>query len=123
MANPVKGEASLKLKDGRQFVIVMDMEALVEAETAYGKPLAQLMADVSGGFVGASRALLYGSLRANHPDVSLRDASGLFMADPDAVSQALNDAVESGFPDASAEGNVPKPQRGKNSGRSGAKQG
>lgn len=121
MPNVLKGEVKLKLADSREFVLVMDMEALVEAETAYGKPLQQMMADAAQGFVGASRALLYGALRTKHPAITLREASQLFMDDPDAVSQALSDAVEAGFPKASAEGNAPRP-RGKTSGSSGAKQ-
>ena len=68
--NPVKGEVPLKLSDGREFVLVLDFEALVEAESAYGKPLAQVMADAATGFVGATRALLYGALRAKHPAVT-----------------------------------------------------
>jgi hypothetical protein len=128
MANPVKGEVPLGLSDGRVFVLVMDMEALVEAETAYGKPLQQVMADASKGFIGASRALLFGALRAKHPDVTLREASAMFMSDPDAAGEALTAAVEAGFPDAkaSAEGKARAKPRGslpsgKISGRSGVK--
>lgn len=124
MANPVKGEVPLNLVDGRTFVLVMDMEALVEAEAAYGKPLAQVMADAAAGFVGASRALLYGALRAKHPTTSLREASALFASDSEAVGEALTAAVEAGFPDVSAGGNVPRPKPnplGKRSGGSGAK--
>jgi hypothetical protein len=120
--NPVKGEVGLTLSDGRKLTLVMDMEALVEAESAYGKPMAQVMADASAGFVGASRALLYGALRAKHPDVSLRDASAMFASDADAVGQALTQAVEKGFPDAAnAEGKQGARPRGKTSGSSGAK--
>ena len=122
MPNPIKGEVPLKLSDGREFVLVLDMEALVEAETAYRKPLAQLMADASAGFVGASRALLYGAMRAHHPSVTLRDASAMFMQHGEEVSQALSDAAEAAMPEASsAEGNVEKPPRGPTSGGSGAK--
>jgi hypothetical protein len=122
MANSVKGEVPLKLGDGQGFTLVMDMEALVEAEGAYGKPMAQMMADAGQGFVGASRALLYGALRAKHPDLTLRDASGMLASDGEAVAAAISDAVEKGFPDAkaSAGGKVPHP-RGKRSGSSGAK--
>lgn len=124
--NKLKGEIPLNLSDGREFVLVMDMEALVEAESAYGKPLSEMMADASRGFIGASRALLYGALRAKHPAVSLRDASGIFMADADAAGDALTAAVEAGFPDTktSTEGNGTRPKPsppGKRSGASGAK--
>jgi hypothetical protein len=124
MPNPIKGEVPLKLSDGREFVLVLDFEALVEAEAAYGKPLARVMADAGAGFVGASRALLYGALRANHPAITLRDASGLFLEHAEAVSEALEKAAAAAFTeDASAEGNGGKPRRGKTSGSSGAKPG
>src|SRR6478609_4662181 len=119
--NPIKGEVPLRLSDGREFVLVLDFEALVEAEGAYGKPLAQVMADASAGFVGASRALLYGALRAKHPGITLRDASALFLEHADDVSAALEQAATAAFPDASAEGNAGSPQRGPTSGGSGAK--
>lgn len=123
MPNPIKGETPLKLNDGREFTLVLDMEALVQAETAYGKPLPKMMADASEGFVGASRALLYGALLTKHPKTTLGEATALFMADAEAVAEALSEAVENGFPEASAEGNVGKPRRGKRSGGSGAKRG
>ena len=121
--NPIRGETPLKLSDGRTMTLVMDMEALVEAETAYGKPLQQMMADASQGFIGASRALLYGALRAKQPGMTLREASALFMTDPDAASEAIAAAVEAGFPDAAGDkkpGND-KRRAGKTSGGSGAK--
>jgi hypothetical protein len=123
--NPIKGEVPLKLSDGREFVLVLDIEALVEAEAAYGKPVAQVMADASAGFIGASRALLYGSLRARHPSITLREASAI-MVDGEHVLDALSAAAEAAMPsDASTEGNAARPKpspRGKSSGRSGAKQ-
>lgn len=123
MPNSVKGEVLLKLSDGREFTLVLDMEALVQAETAYGKPLPKMMADASEGFVGASRALLYGALLTKHPKMTLGEATALFMADAEAVAEALAEAVEKGFPEVSAEGNGGKPRRGKTSGGSGAKRG
>lgn len=123
MPNQIKGEVPLRLSDGREFVLVMDMEALVEAESSYGKPLPQMMADAATGFVGASRALLYGALRAKHGGIGLRDASAMFMSDPDTVADALSAAVEAGFPDAakSAEGKDGPRPRGKTSGANGVK--
>lgn len=122
MANPVKGEVPLNLTDGRKLTLVLDFEALVEAEGAYGKPLPQMMGDASQGFVGAVRALLYGALRAKHPQITLRDASALFQTDAEAVSASLEQAASAAFPkeqSGSAEGKAPQP--GKTSGRSGAK--
>jgi hypothetical protein len=125
MANAVRGEVPLKLEDGREFTLVLDFDALVEAEGAYGKPLAQMMGDLSGGFVGSIRAVLWGAMRAKHPDIALRDVSAMVLSNGEAIGTALTAAVEAAFPDASAEGKAPaaKAQRGKASGASGAKRG
>jgi hypothetical protein len=95
----LKGEVPLTLADGREFTLILDMEALIEAEGAYGAPLAQLMSDTVSGFVRAGRAMLYGAFRAKHPEVSLRDAGVMFGTDSDAINQALERAVIAAFPD------------------------
>ena len=120
--NPVLGEAALNLKDGRTLTLVLDFEALVAAETAYGKPLAMTLADANAGFVGATRSLLFGTLQAKHPEMTLREATGIFMSDGDAVSAALEAASVAAYPAEDKEsGKVPR-QRGKTSGANGAKQ-
>lgn len=121
--NPVLGEAALRLKDGRTFTLVLDFEALVAAETAYGKPLAQTLADANDGFVGATRSLLFGALQAKHPEITPRDATGIFMSDGAAVSAALEAASVAAYPAEDRETGKARPQRGKNSGGNGAKRG
>lgn len=113
----------MKLKDGRIFTLVLDFEALVAAEAAYGKPLAQTLADANLGFVGATRALLFGALQARHPEITPRDATDIFMSDGDAVSAALEAASVAAYPAEDREPGKARPQRGKNSGRNGAKRG
>jgi hypothetical protein len=98
MANPLKGEAMLRLEDGREFRLVLDFEAFVVAEQMYGRPLPSLMADAGAGFVGAIRAMLYGALQQNHRLLTLADATAIFMADGDAVSEALERAGIDAFP-------------------------
>lgn len=125
MTNPIKGEVPLTLSDERELVLVFDMEALIEAEEAYGKPLPELMIDLAHGYMRAGRALLFGALRAKHPEISMRDAGEMFRADTVAINTALEQALTAAFPKAGAqeeEGNVPPP-RGKRSGRSGVKRG
>ncbi len=125
MANPVKGEVPLVLKDGRYFSIVLDMEALVEAESAYGKPLGKLMADAAQGFMGATAAVLQGALSRHH-QVTRGEVLAMLGTDQEAVTDALSKAGEAAFPEVSAGGNVsgaPAKPRGKSSGRSGAKRG
>jgi hypothetical protein len=125
MTNPIKGEVPLVLADGRRFVLVLDIEALVDAEAAYEKPMAILLSDVSQGFLGATAALLQGALQRLNP-VSRREALEMLTTDQGEVSRALTAAVELAYPEQSAGGKAaaaaPRP-RGKASGRSGAKPG
>lgn len=126
MTNPIRGEATLMLKDKREFELVLDFEALVAAETAYGKPLAQTLSDANAGFVGATRSLLFGTLQANHGDLTLKDATEIFMLDGDAVSSALEAATTAAFPTEAEDKKAGKEKpallpRGKPSGRNGAK--
>lgn len=121
--NTLKGEALLTLEDGSSFTLVLDFDALIDAESVYGKPLSKLMADASAGFIGAVRALLLGALRRHHPDLTAADASGMLQTDFDAVGAAMQAATEAAFP--SAEGKEPGKARqaGSSSGTSGAPRG
>lgn len=122
--NPVKGEVPLTLSDGREVVLVFDMEALIEAEAAYDKPLPSLMLDLAGGYMRAGRAMLFGALRSRHPEISMRDAGEMFRADATVINTALERALLAAFPEASAQEGEESPRPpGKNSGRSGAKRG
>ncbi|MAG24956.1 hypothetical protein CMI47_05190 [Candidatus Pacearchaeota archaeon] len=128
MANAIKGETPLVLSDGREFTLVLDMEALVEAETIYGKPLSKLMEDAMSGFMGAAAAMLQGAA-ARHHGLKRGDALEIIRTDMGEVVEALTRASESAFPDEVEAGNAPAPKpkakkpRGKTSGRNGAKQG
>lgn len=124
--NSVKGETPLNLSDGRQFILVLDFDALIEAEAVYGKPLLQMMEDANAGFVGAIRAMLYGSLRRKHPKIALSDASAMLMTDGNAVQDAVEKAAVAAMPETEGKepGNAPnrKARRAtKTSGGSGAK--
>ncbi|MED5545798.1 MAG: hypothetical protein VYD90_11155 [Pseudomonadota bacterium] len=125
MANILKGEVPLPLTDGRELTLVFDMEALIEAEGAFGFPMNVIVDKASKGFMGALRALLYGALRAHHPDLSLRDVANLIAENSDAISTALTSALDEGMPDAkaSAEGKAVAAKRrpGGTSGKTGAK--
>lgn len=121
MSNPLTGAVPLIIEDGREFTLVLDFEALLEAETAYGQPLPKLMSDSVVGFVTALRALLYGALRAHHRAVSFREAGAILKANGDAVRDAITAAAMAGFPDAE-DGDGTNPPR-RRSGASGAKPG
>lgn len=125
MGNPIKGETPLVLSDGREFTLVLDMEALVEAEGIYGKPLAKLMGEAAAGFMGATAALLQGAASRNHA-MNRSEALEILRVDGEAVAEALAKASEAAFPDEDKSGNAKAPAKkraGKASGRSGAKQG
>lgn len=145
--NPVKGETPLRLSDGRQFKLVLDQAALMEAAYAYtGKPKVQkLLADLvperdeNGELVldedgdpikdtiPATRALLFGAMQAFHPEVTLRDAMNMIVEETEPVGAALHEAMTLNFPDMTGaedrEDKNPPPTRprSKRSGRSGAK--
>lgn len=145
--NPIKGEVPLKLSDGRVFTIVLDRAGLVKAAQAHtGRTkITKLLSDIQplvGGdgkvvldedgeplkdTIPATCAMLYGAMDAYHPEVTLRDATNILLGDVDAVSQAISDAVELGFPDAKSgedreTANPPLPsQNAKSSGRNGVK--
>ncbi|WP_394658423.1 hypothetical protein [uncultured Novosphingobium sp.] len=122
MANAHKGYVPLKLDGDREFTLVFDHEGLIEAESAYGKPLHQVLADASTGFMGATRALLYGAMRRFHADLTLGDVSTLLFENADAIGAALSQAYDAAMPKpgASTEGKAARP-RGKTSGANGAK--
>lgn len=120
MVNPVKGEVPLVLGDGQEFVLVMDWEALIEAESAYGKPMQQLMSDATNGFVGASRSLLYGAMRAKHPRATQQDATRILFQEGEIVREALTEAINLAFPSTEGKG-MAAGQAGKISGANGAK--
>lgn len=146
--NPLKGETPLRLSDGREFTLVLDHEALIQAGTAYGQGIKRLFRDLQplrnedgspaldedGSPLpgphseAALRALLFGALTAKHPRATLRDASEIMFADMDAVGEAIQVAGKASglMGDDGKEGGreTPDPQTtglGINSGASGAK--
>jgi hypothetical protein len=126
MANFLKGEVPLVLADKRKLTLVFDMDALIEAEAAYGKPMHQVTADASKGFMGATRALVFGALQARHPEMTLKDAADILGANTMAITEALTRALDQSMPEPapSAPGNDAAPaakrQPGKTSGANGA---
>jgi hypothetical protein len=124
MANPVKGEASLVLADGRRFTLVLDMEALLGVEEATGKPLPQVMAMAGSGFMSAIAAIAQAAFARHHPEIVRADVLAIMQSDQEALTAALTKASDTGFLKADAGGNGAargaRP-RGKNSGGSGSK--
>jgi hypothetical protein len=140
MANPVKGESHLKLKDGRSFVLIADHAGLIRAAQAHSgsTKINRLMRDIQPQLdkhgkvevdefgdpvkdtLPATAAFLYGMLDAHHEEVSLREATNILLSDIETVSAAIQAAVETGFPDV-AEGKQGSNPPGKSTGGRGAK--
>lgn len=127
MANALKGERGVTLKDGRRLTLVFDMEALIAAEALYGKPMAMVLADAQKGFVGATRALIFGATRPHHAELTPGEVAEFIATDGKALAQALGDAHAAAMPEPAkgteGKGREAKPRAGKRSGGSGAKPG
>lgn len=130
MKNPLKGEAELRLEDGRSFTLVIDFDGLIEAEQTYGKPMVHLLGDAQQGFLGAQRAILYGGLRRHHPEVTLSEVGNILLAAKGNAVQAISTAIDLAMPKpqegdnrGNAEGKPKRGRAGKRSGGSGAKPG
>jgi hypothetical protein len=124
MPNPVKGEVPLKLSDGREFVLVLDMEAMLSIESIMGKPLPKVLEMAGAGFLSATAAVAQAAFSRHHPEVSRAEVLEMIRTDSAALTEAIALAVEKGFPDATEgkKGATPRrAPRGKPSGRSGAK--
>lgn len=126
MGNPIKGETKLVLDDEREFTLVLDMEALLSVEESTGKPLHVVMGQIGEGYLGAIAAFGQAAFARHHPEVTRAEVLMMVAREREPLSDAIGKAIEAAFPDAEPEGNAPapkakKPQRGKTSGRSGAK--
>lgn len=124
--NSLKGQTPLVLEDGREFALVLDMEAMLSVEDATGKPLPKVMAQAGEGFLSAIAAVAQAAFARHHPEVDRADVLKIMQSDREALTEALGKAAEAAFGGAT-EGNVARPkgktQAGKTSGRSGAKRG
>lgn len=113
MPNLHKGEAEFTC-EGVRYRLVLDLNAMAEAEEAADMGVDALMKAISpvldehGNVIKAPRlkhvgAILYGALRRHHPHISHADAINLLGESEDA-GQALGKALEAAMPKPSAEG-------------------
>lgn len=127
MANAVKGETALKLKDGREFILALDMEAMLTIEDTTGTPLPKVMLRAQEGFMTAIAAIAQAAFSRHHPDVTRVEVLDMLRSDEKAVHDALSAATAVAFPDqVEGSGEVGKARKrpaGKTSGRNGAKRG
>ena len=114
MANIQRGEACF-VHDGATYHLVMDMNAFAEAEDAADMGVDDLLKalspkmDAKGNITSKPRlkhlgAMLFGALRATHPDISHADAIRLL--DSKDAGEAIGKALTASMPkpDPSAEG-------------------
>jgi hypothetical protein len=96
MANRIYGEARAQLDDGRELTLRFDFGALVEAEEAAGVGTEEMMSELAkgGARLKTARAMLYGSLRYHHPELTLEDAGDLLLSDSETVSGAMGQAMQ-----------------------------
>lgn len=96
MANKIYGEARLVLADERELTLRFDFAALCEAEEAADAGTDQMLKEMVQGKprLRTARAMLYGSLRFHHPDVTLADVGEILMTDGPAASEAMGKAME-----------------------------
>lgn len=123
-ANKVKGETPLVLSDGREFTLVLDMEAMLSVEDTTRKPLPVVMGQAGQGFMSATAAIAQAAFMRHHPEITRADVLSIMQTDSDALTEALGNAADAAFPkEAAGNAKAPKarPPRGKTSGRNGAK--
>lgn len=126
MSNSVKGQTPLKLADGREFVLVLDMEAMLHVEETTGKPLPKVVKMAQEGFMTAIAAIAQAAFSRHHPELARAQVLEMLRTDASVLEKALGDATQAAFPKAEV-GKVPKgkprPPAGKSFGASGAAQG
>jgi hypothetical protein len=116
MANIQRGGAAFT-HNGKSYTLVVDMNAFAEAEDAANMDVEDLLKalspqmDAKGNLTRRPRlkhvgAMLFGALRAHHPEISHADAIRLL--DAPAAGEALGKALTAAMPkpDPSAEGKV-----------------
>lgn len=103
MANAVRGEVLFEA-DGRARYLVLDINALCEAESACGRRTDEMFAAIkAGGDLISVRALMWAGLRRRQPEITLFEA-GDVVAELGIVDARLKviEALAAAFPDREA---------------------
>jgi hypothetical protein len=113
MANLQRGEASFTTSAGQTLTLVVDFNALAEAEYAVDMGANEILAGLGKGRIKAMRAITLGALSRRHPELGMDDVDLLLQGDDGApLAEALMKAVTAAFPqaEAAAEANPRKAQ-------------
>ena len=115
MANRHKGEASIRVRD-RDYVLVFDVNAMCEVEYILDAPTDTILRTLATGRppLHVVRALLWGGLRARHPDIDLHGAGGLIedMGGAGAALEGVGQALMNAFPEAEEGAEPDRPRKG-----------
>lgn len=81
MANRQKGELDIPI-GGSTYTLVLDLEAMIAVEDVFSTPdrevtFQQVMVRVNAGSMKHIRGFLWAAFQRFHPDLSLKDVSGL----------------------------------------------
>lgn len=100
MANPLKGEAEVKLDDGRVLKLVSNTAAWIAAEVALERRVStpEIIEELQSGKASleTQRALMYGMLRKHHPEIDLDESGELLIEAAAGMQAALGDGLPKG---------------------------
>lgn len=116
MANREKGEVTLRLDDGREFVLCMDFEMRCAVEDMLDKPFMQVAEEAQKGFHRSIRAIFWGALQRYHPGMSLGDVTALLSEHETEIAAAMNKASDAASPEAEG-GDSPRPPKSGSGGK------
>lgn len=94
-ANPLKGQSTVPLSDGRVLTLTFDFDALSAAEEASGLKVPEIFAELAleSPSLRVQRALIYGALVGNHPEITLKQAGQLLLDEAEAFEAAFARAM------------------------------
>ncbi len=114
MANPIRGEVDFPV-GSKTYKLRLSINELVEVEDLTGLGIVQLAAAfnaVQTLRVGTVRAVLWGALRAYHPDIDLLGAGDIIAeARLDPTIQHVAEALQAAFPKPTEDKKPPSPKR------------
>ena len=103
-----QGEATVRLKDGRTLTLRRDLRAIAAAEVAADVSIKTMSESIERGgpSLEYTAALLFGTLRRHHPEITFDEAFDLLESDADALNAGMNAATKGGA--APARANPPR---------------
>lgn len=100
MSNPLKGESSVTLEDGRTLTLAFDVNAWIDIEGELGLETPEIIKALQNKEnppgLKFQRIIIWGGLRKYHPEMTLRDA-GEVMAE---AAEAMAKGLQGGLPQA-----------------------